>query len=150
MIFCSLFSFYLKSQSVILSNANYFTNNKASVSYTLGDVFVGSFNNGNIILDQGFNAINSLDYISSIEVDQVFIDIKAYPNPVTDLLCLSIDSYSEDLSYAIINIQGQVMSQNHIQDYNTTIDFTNYSLSVYLLRISDKHGVLKSFTIIKK
>jgi hypothetical protein len=66
--------------------------------------------------------------------------VQVAPNPVSDLLQLSIDSGN----YSIIDVTGKMVASGYF--YNGTIDFSSINTGVYLLKINDN----KTIRIIKE
>ena len=114
----------------------------ASLSWTLGEVATESFTNTTNTLNQGFHQGNL--FISSIE-DELGLDftIKAYPNPVMDILI--VETQHQDLKYQIINMNGEVVSNGIFTSEKEEVDFTNLPSGVYFLQVSGNktHKIIK-------
>ncbi len=75
-------------------------------------------------------------------------EIIVYPNPVNDNLTLHSSNNSE-LNYTIQTIQGQIILRGKIVK-QSTINFKNYSVGIYLVEIYDSAGKLLEFKKIVK
>ena len=129
-------------RDVVSAAGDHYESNNASLSWTLGEVATESFTSTTIILNQGFHQGNL--FISSIE-DELDLDVnlKAYPNPVMDILI--VESEDPGFEYRLINIQGRVISNGFIHSSSEEIDFTNLPSGTYFLQV-EKH---KTHKIIK-
>lgn len=80
----------------------------------------------------------------------IFDDIKIYPNPFTDKLTISSESFEDqNIQLKIINSIGQeVHMQNNLND-NNEIDLSNLPKGLYFLTIENKSSN-KTFKIIKQ
>ncbi len=79
------------------------------------------------------------------------IDAKIYPNPVSDVLNIQINSElpAGQFYLYIINTQGNILYQNKINK-QSSIDFSGYQSGIYFLKIFDDTGKFnKTFKIIK-
>lgn len=80
-------------------------------------------------------------------------EVRAYPNPVSDKLELSITNFDTDkVLVSVFDVYGKKYFENYV---NTTIsdvneiDFATYSKGLYLLRVQNKKGVIITKYLIK-
>ncbi|TRW22407.1 T9SS type A sorting domain-containing protein [Flavobacterium zepuense] len=76
---------------------------------------------------------------------QAIADIKLYPNPTEDML--NITNITNQATYRIINIYGQVTSQGKLTE--GTVNVANLASGTYLIEIND-NGTLSTLKFIKK
>lgn len=73
--------------------------------------------------------------------------LKAYPNPVTDLLTVS---YSENiLAVEVFNLIGQKIMDKTVNNTQVTINLSDIETGTYLVRVSSAKAQ-KTFRILKK
>lgn len=63
-----------------------------------------------------------------------------YPNPATDILTIENLAIIKNGSITIVNIQGQLIMQQYINQEKTNIDISNLEKGVYILKISNANG----------
>lgn len=63
--------------------------------------------------------------------------INIFPNPATNTLNLNI---SEDFSYSITNLQGQVMQHEAIKNASNSIDISKLPTGVYIINLTTETG----------
>ena len=100
----------------------------------------------------GFNinwlSIESGTAAKSIEED-ASAGVSLYPNPVVDQLNISVNDANR-YSYAeIISIDGSVISRNIIEENVTSINTSNLSNGLYLLRLVNENQTIKVIKFIK-
>ncbi|MCF6241140.1 MAG: T9SS type A sorting domain-containing protein [Bacteroidales bacterium] len=139
------------SPETILSSGGEFANSSAQISWTLGDFQTTTYVKDQLVLTQGFLQ-------SEIKVTAIFdinqsedIELKVYPNPVTNYLYLKVISpNSKKLSWQLINQNGKLIKYDDIYNRNTAIDFSVYKDGVYYLKTFSKDGsFIKIFKIIR-
>jgi hypothetical protein len=76
--------------------------------------------------------------------------LSAYPNPVTDILHLSIEDLEiSNLSFKVFDVNGKLLMDEKVTLSNTLISMSNLSSSTYLLTVYKEIKPIKSFKIIK-
>ncbi|MGK4566888.1 T9SS type A sorting domain-containing protein [Flavobacterium sp. 3HN19-14] len=69
-------------------------------------------------------------------------EVSVYPNPAKEKVMVKSESPIESIS--LYNIQGVLLKQFNVNDFETTIHIDNYPASVYVLKI--KSGTRRYFT----
>lgn len=76
--------------------------------------------------------------------------VNAYPNPTVSYLNLQIvNAASKNLKYAIYTMEGKLISEQKINDNLTIIGTSGLSKGSYLLKVTNRNALEKSFKIIK-
>lgn len=70
--------------------------------------------------------------------------ITTYPNPVTDILTLTIPESSEKFVATIYSMNGDLISVNNLVDGSNEINCKTFATGTYILEVSDANG--KRFT----
>jgi hypothetical protein len=129
-------------RDIVSAAGDHYESNNASVSWTLGEVATESYTTTTNTLNQGFHQGNL--FISSIE-DELDLDVilKAYPNPVMDILI--VETQDRGLKYQIINMNGEVLSNGIFTSEKEEVDFTKLPNGVYFLSVSGNktHKIIK-------
>jgi len=129
-------------RNVVSSAGDNYGSTTASLSWTLGEVATESFTNTSNTLNQGFHQGNL--FVSSIEdVLDLDFSIKAYPNPVLDILI--IETNEPEKEYQIIKMNGEVVGNGIIATGREEVDFTRLPGGVYFISIDQKktHKIIK-------
>lgn len=122
-------------QHVIGTAGDHYSNVTAAVSWTVGEAATATLTNSTVTLTQGFQQGNLT--VSNL-AKQVMADflLKAYPNPVLDILILETEEQQH--MYQVINMQGEVVLNGEINSAKEEIDFTDLPSGVYLLSVDQK------------
>jgi len=131
------------SPSVIATGGNYSETGTASLSWTIGETVVETLTNGTTTLTQGFQQGN-LSVASLIENTELAKTVKVYPNPVNNTL--HIETTQAQLTYRLVNMQGQPLQTGVLKKEAVQLDVSTYPTGSYLLLFNEK----EAYTIIKK
>jgi hypothetical protein len=141
------------SPTVLASSGEYFSSGGITVSWTLGELAVETFDAGTVILTQGFQ--QPYDFETSIKETGLDWNITTYPNPVTDFLKIRFELHEPiDLNVEILDISGRKHFIQELYDI-TSGEIVSFNLSgfvrgVYLVRIyTPDQRVQKTYKIQK-
>ena len=119
------------------------------MSWTIGEPIIATCEGGNFCLTQGFH--QSLLIITAINNDPLFLtNVKAYPNPATYVVNLSVSE--TDLIgwyYYLYNVDGKLLQKNDITKTITSINVQAYATSNFILKVTKGGTEINSFKIIK-
>ncbi|MDC7240182.1 MAG: T9SS type A sorting domain-containing protein [Spirochaetales bacterium] len=129
-------------RQVVSTAGGTFESSSISISWTLGELAIGTFSVGDIMLTQGFHQ-GSLE-VNSIEDIELNFKLKAYPNPVTDFLVIETDRLG--VFFQIVDSNGKVLLNGNIENETQEIDFTNFTSGFYFLWIegNQTHKIIKN------
>lgn len=140
---------YSLCQEVIATSGEFNESNDGSVSWTIGEMATQTLENNDVIVTQGFHQTN-LTITVIKELKKLDVQITAYPNPVTNMVKIKIESkMSDKLSYTLVDANGKLLIRQLINSNETEIPFIYYAPSVYFLKVYDSKREIKTFKIIK-
>jgi len=145
----SVLPIILQAQEVVTTSGGYGSSASAKVTWTIGEPVTETVTGTNSILTQGFN---QGDLIITIIKDPELsgLNIKAYPNPATDHLKISVGNSDLDyLDYILFDIRGQVIKKNKLKGVQSEIPMGNLVPSTYFLKIYKNNTEIAIFKIIK-
>ncbi len=119
------------------------------MNWTLGEIFIDEFSNGDFILAQGFHQGYS-GMVTNNNTTITNVDITAYPNPVADYLIVHIQNDQTNINWRIevFDILGVKIIDDYSEGSNDEIDFSSLIAGTYLVRVSH-YNYLKVFHITK-
>lgn len=114
--------------------------NGVQLSWTIGEPITETASNNTWILTQGFHQ-SWQSQSTSIQSDaSTPLIVQVYPNPVRELLSVSLENNSSTLILDLYDISGRLIRHQESAPYQTMVTFPIRWLSAgsYLLRITTK------------
>jgi hypothetical protein len=149
-LFSVVFPMVLQAQhqDVIASSGGLLSGSNGSMSFTLGESVVSTFNAGSVILTQGFQQPTLI--VTGIDDGlRPQIDIEAYPNPVVTSVTLKAPP-DQHLRYLLYDMNGVLIAQCMLVEAETEIDFENLPAAVYIVKVYKGSSEVKAFKIVKR
>ncbi len=129
------------SPEVVASSGNYFENGNVSLSWTIGECVIETFQNTSTVLTQGFHQTKlSVTKVETLEDEELVFSV--YPNPANNKINIEIKGAGENttFSYALFDINGKMISNKKITSQIETIDVSSYPAAYYILNLQDGSG----------
>lgn len=135
------------AQEVVSSSGDYFSNSNGSISFTVGEVAIETITTGSNAITQGFHQTNlGVLSVGDIEDD---LAIKVFPNPVSELLQVTLTNYT-DKSYRLFDITGRLVTQKTFKKQQSEINLSPYVSGIYILALYDENNKrINTYRIIK-
>lgn len=132
-----------------------FTQSNGSLSFTVGElVIIPQVDSSGNSLNSGFTAGATITTISIDEPDPTVIDMKVFPNPVTDKINISVAFAKVDRALVVISdVGGKEAYRGNLISFPGVIELETSSLvsGTYILSvIADSGSVLGTYKLIKK
>jgi len=147
-----LFSLQLSySQEIVPSTGGDAIGTGGTSSFTVGQVFYTSNTSSTGSVSQGVQQAFEIQTLSNPGLLTVQLTAVTYPNPTTDYVVLKItDTALENLQYSLFDLNGKTIVSKKITTSSTEINTRNFSIGMYLLKLTKKNQPIKTFKIIKK
>jgi len=137
-------AFFSRAQTlvpdVIASAGDFFTGKNGSIGWTLGEAATETLSSETSLLTQGFHQPH-LQIVRVDTLEDPNVDVSVYPNPVNDLLTIEITSSEKNpcLRLELFNVEGQRIYDHsiHCQDYHEQLDVSQFSSSLFVLRVTN-------------
>ena len=152
LIILFLFSLQLSyAQETVPSTGGNASGAGGSFSFTVGQVFYTSNTSSAGAVSQGVQQVFEIQTLSNTGLSTAQLTAVTYPNPTTDDVVLKIiDTGLENLQYTLFDLNGKTIDSKKIRTSSTQITMKNYSIGLYLLKLTKKNQPIKTFKIIKK
>lgn len=141
LMFGALFS-QSKTLEVQPAAGDEFTADDITISWSIGEGIIETFSNNEIVLTQGFHQ-PTLKITQIEEAEETDFQINIYPNPSADIVNINLISDKEISCIAqLFDMSGKLLYSKNLngREMTETIDLTNYSSNLYLLRIIETGG----------
>lgn len=138
----------LQAQENVASAGGNATGSNGTSSYTVGQVAYTTATGTDGSVSQGVQQAYEITMISGVEETNINLEMKVYPNPVTNYLTLTVGD-TDDLDYQLSDMNGNVLESNIVKSNSTTIKMEELSTATYFLKVMSNNQVIKTFKIIK-
>ena len=138
------------SKQVIGTVGATYTSDNAIINFSAGEPIVGlmTAEDGSIQLGNGYFPSLDMETLNT-EVQELNLDIKLYPNPVTETLFITHPEYN-DFQVSITSMTGQLIYSG-IQQKDQGFNMDSYPPGIYLVTISPENSERSNtYKIIKK
>ena len=140
----------LNVQTAIAATGEDASGSGGSVSYTIGQVVYTTATGTTGSVAQGVQQPYDVSITTGVELENISLEMVAFPNPTKGNLLLSIANFEkEQLSYQLIDVQGKLVSSGKATSINA-INMQSLPISTYFLNVQDNNSIIKTFRIIKK
>lgn len=137
------------AQEVIATAGETFENDEISISWTLGETIIATFEAGDIVLTQGFHQ-DTYEITSIKEQYESEINISIFPNPANEEFFIKYDGADFDRYFInIYSIDGNLIDEKDLVDELTGIDITNLQSGEYIISVTDQEKKYRSYKLIK-
>ena len=101
-------------QEVIASAGGYNTTSGLSISWTLGETIIPTFENGDLVLTHGFQ---SQLIITAVEENiNLMVNLKIFPNPASEMVNIQFDAPVDgEIIVYLLDSQGKLVKKDIIE-----------------------------------
>jgi len=140
------------AQEAILPAGGDGSGSGGSVAYSVGQILYTSSDGVSDELIHGVQQPYEISIILGLEkFKEIGMTLSTYPNPVTDLLILKVESVVwKDLNFQMYNSEGKILFSDNLLNAESNIDMSALAPGMYLLRVCMEKDPVKTFKIIKK
>jgi hypothetical protein len=141
---------HLNAQQAPVNAGGELTGTGGSASYSIGQVTTSYESSSTHTVNEGVQQPYEWFVVSVQEQPGISISLDVYPNPTADLLTISIEPFTDDYSFELVNELGQQLIIGKLLDAKTTLQLRDYPTATYFLRIKSLHGEPSIFKLIKQ
>jgi hypothetical protein len=129
-------------QQVISSAGGYNVSGGMSISWTLGETIIPTFQNGNLIITHGFQ---QQLIITTVEDNiEPLVTVTIYPNPSSDMINIQfVKPVDGEIRIFLLDSQGRLVKTDRIEETETNkkIDMQDLAAGIYYLRMTKGNRV---------
>ena len=115
-------------------------------TYNIGQIDYMSTEDGNYSLNQG---VLQIYYDSTLASNENSAGKnRIYPNPVTENLTVELNPFEKGTPFQLFDGQGRLVKSGTILNEKSTLDLTEFSSGIYILKINAQKKI-QTFKIIK-
>jgi len=123
-----------------------------TVAYSVGQIFYTTFSGSSETMNHGVQQPYEISVIIGWEeFEEIGLSLSTFPNPVTDILILKVESLIRtDLNYQMYNSEGRILRSDKLLNSETNIDMNHLAPGLYFLQVNMEKDAVKTFKIMKK
>jgi hypothetical protein len=138
------------AQQIIANSGTTLQNSNESISFTLGELVIDTYNASTKTLTEGFHqpqiTITAINELSGLD-----FTVMAFPNPTSDIVELKVEKVnSKDIEYFLLDINGKLLARKKIESSETEIPFSQLAPAIYILKLQVDGKEAKIFKIVKQ
>ena len=134
---------------VVTTAGERFSGTDVSLSWTLGEVMVETYDTATVVLNQGFQQGTLTGGTSIDDLYANFGLIKIFPNPTTQTLYIERE-YGQKLFIRLSDMRGKELMRRNFEQLYGQLDLSHLAEGVYLLHLSDGEKIGKTVRIQKE
>jgi len=142
---------YVSAQESINSAGGDIIGDTYIFSYSIGQVFYTTINDGNHNVAQGVQQIYLGDGIGITENNSDEIHLSVFPNPFIEHITIAFDNeITQPYSYELTDVSGRLVKKGAITEHITKVEVNHLSTANYYITVKDKSNKsIKTFKLIK-
>jgi hypothetical protein len=139
------------AQETIITTGGNASATSGNISFSIGQVLFSTYADKDASVALGVQQpYEAMTIVAIKEIPGISLDIKLFPNPANELIFLeTMNELDRNLSYFLYDSKGNLLENNYLTHRLTSIRISNYSSSMYLLKIMENNLEVKTFKIIK-
>jgi hypothetical protein len=137
------------NQQVIANAGGYDVNGNISISWTLGETIISTFNNGSVMLSHGFQ--QKLIITSFQDNLEAVVKVLLFPNPAGDILNIHFDQPVDgEMILLLTDMQGRTIKTDKIDKAvsDTQINLHDIPAGLYFVKLV-KGKLLNIYRVVK-
>jgi len=140
----------ISAQELISAAGGQYATGTKSIDWSLGEVVIATFSEGDYVLTQGFHQSN-VTVTAIDEIPGTGLHVTVYPNPASDYVTVRLaDTPPEGTGYGLYDFSGQRLFGGDLSDHEKTLSFHTLDAGVYFLRIYKDRQAAGTFKIVKQ
>jgi hypothetical protein len=145
--FFACFGLISFSQQNTVSTGGEATGTGGTVSYSIGQIDYNNSQGSNGSINQGVQ--QPYEFYELGIKEAFFVNVSLFPNPTNEFIILQFESFTNDLSYALYDLNGKIVVQGIVETVETQIDMRALATGQYNLAIKNATNNIQSIKIIK-
>lgn len=122
----------------------------ASVAYAVGQTFYQPYTSASGSVNPGVEHSYEILETLGVDVREIGLSLKIYPNPTANILFLSVDfSDFKKYTYELSDNAGRIISSDAVSNAKVSVPMATYPSGIYFLTVKKAGKAVKSFKVIK-
>ncbi len=135
------------SQQNTVSTGGEASGSGGTVSYSVGQIDYTNSLGSNGSVNQGVQ--QPYEFYELGIKEAYFVNVSLFPNPSNEYIILQFENLTNDLSYALYDLNGKIVVEGIVEAIETQIDMRTFATGQYNLAIKNATNNIQSIKIIK-
>ncbi|SDF52250.1 T9SS type A sorting domain-containing protein [Epilithonimonas hungarica] len=142
---------FLQAQtSMNASGGNASSTSSGNTSYSVGQAFQDTRSNSSLSVSEGVQQPYEITETMGVDISEISLNIKIFPNPTQDILNLKIDfSDYNRYHYEIYDSSSKILMSKAVTSKNTAMSISSYPAALYYLKVTKNGKAVKIFKVLK-
>jgi Secretion system C-terminal sorting domain len=121
-----------------------------TVNYSVGQTDYLTATGSSGTATQGVQQPFEISILGIDSFPEIVLEMTISPNPATEFVNLKINNFDyQNLNFELVDITGKQILFEKVASSETEISLINYPTKIYLLNITNRNKLIKTFKIIK-
>ena len=126
------------AQQLISTSSAYIDKDGTKISWSIGEVVIGTIASNDIQLTQGVLQPLIIDIFPTGIEEMYRLDMIAYPNPVFDKVLFKGEDPMGEYNIRLVDKTGKVLLERRMNYNDLSVDMSKYNYGTYFIEIIEK------------
>lgn len=139
----------IEAQSDVVPTGGTATGDGGTVTYTIGQIAVQSYEESGVIISEGVQQPYEIQIIGIDNYPGITLNAVVFPNPTNGNVQLTINDEQLEGGVRVFDMNGKLLFVKKIEGENTEIPMSELAAGTYFVNVMTEKQVLKTFKVVK-
>ena len=139
----------IEAQSDVVSMGGTATGDGGTVTYTIGQIAVQSYEESGVIISEGVQQPYEIQIIGIDNYPGITLNAVVFPNPTNGNVQLTMNNVQLEGEVRVSDMSGKLLFVKKIEGNITEIPMAELAAGTYFVNVCQGQQVLKTFKVIK-
>lgn len=139
----------IEAQSDVVPMGGTATGDGGTVTYTIGQIAVQSYEESGVIICEGVQQPYEIQIIGIDNYPGITLNAVVFPNPTNGNVQLTMNNVQLEGEVKVFDMNGKFLFVKKIEGENTEIPMSELAAGTYFVNVVSEKQVLKTFKVVK-
>ena len=139
----------IEAQSDVVPMGGTATGDGGTVTYTIGQIAVQSYEESGVIISEGVQQPYEIQIIGIDNYPGITLNAVVFPNPTNGNVQLTMNNEQSEGEVKVFDMNGKLLFVKKIEGENTEIPMSELAAGTYFVNVVSEKQVLKTFKVVK-
>ena len=139
----------IEAQSDVVPMGGTATGDGGTVTYTIGQIAVQSYEESGVIISEGVQQPYEIQIIGIDNYPGITLNAVVFPNPTNGNVQLTMNNVQLEGEVKVFDMNGKFLFVKKIEGENTEIPMSELAAGTYFVNVVSEKQVLKTFKVVK-